>query len=255
MHNLPISGVTALGRANTMRFRPSFWAAFVISFSGLLVGSAAPASANTVTFDLDTLLSGKKPHGTVLPWVTVTFTDIGHNAIRLAVTATGLTGREFLGKEGLVFNLDPFPRNLKAKFLHGVRGTFKFAKDHFGTYDRDQLFDASLNFSKAHRLHRHQKSVWKLTGTGLSTADLFGLDPGEQADDVMQVAAFVDTPFVRNQHYCAWITASHEIGGGGSPPPQPVPVPPALWLFGSAVGGLAFTFRRRRTAGLTAQAV
>ena len=73
----------------------------------------APANANTITFELDSVFGGATPHGS-LPWVTAIFTDKGPNAVRLTLAASGLSGHEFLGKGGFLFNLDPFPRHLKA---------------------------------------------------------------------------------------------------------------------------------------------
>lgn len=64
-----------------------------------------PGKANAdIQFPLDYAYSGASPDGTA-PWLTATITDSGFNTVRLTMSASNLTGSDFISK--WYFNLDP----------------------------------------------------------------------------------------------------------------------------------------------------
>src|SRR5579872_2656152 len=96
------------GRAMLGCFRRAGGLAIAASVGLLVAAYALPASANTVTFDLDTLFAGTTPAGAA-PWVTVSFTDVKKNHVRVTLNAAGLKGHEFLAKDALLFELAMLP--------------------------------------------------------------------------------------------------------------------------------------------------
>jgi len=217
-----------------------------VAFQGV-----APANANTITFELDSVFGGATPHGS-LPWVTAIFTDKGPNTVRLTLAASGLSRREFLGKRGFLFNLDPFPGHLKAKYIRGQKGKFTFRRDRFKPLGQGP-FDALLSFSGDQSLRPGERSVWRITGKGLSTAEILDLGEGSGLD----VASLVQgIPLGKHKRGSGWITdddAAFEPGKPiitTNPPdvPPPVPLPATLWAFGSGLGGLLLLSRRRRAS-------
>jgi hypothetical protein len=183
--------------------------------------------------------------------VDVTVSDVAVNAVRLTLAGVGLKGNEFLGANALLLNLDPFPSNLRAKFLHGRHGAWRFAQDGFTRHGRGPL-DARLNL--AQRLRKGQRSVWLLKGTGLSTADILGSALGEP--DAIPMASFVQG--IPGPIHTSWITVAFaknaSIGDTSGPvvssrlAPDPVPLPGALWLFGGTLTGLGLLSKRARNA-------
>jgi hypothetical protein len=83
---------------------------FVVSVTGW-------AQAGSLQYDLNTIISGTSPGGT-LPWISATFIDVGTNNVQLTMTASNLTGTQFIS--GLYFNLDP---GLDASLLAFTPGT------------------------------------------------------------------------------------------------------------------------------------
>lgn len=55
------------------------------------------AEGAVYTYNLDSLVSGTRPGGPA-PWLTVSFTDVGLNQVKMDVTTNGLSGGEFVGK-------------------------------------------------------------------------------------------------------------------------------------------------------------
>ena len=220
------------------------------------VASAAPAVANTITFQLDERFGGYAPKGPG-PWLTATFTDIGPDAIELTLNATGLRRGEFLGNSGFLFNLDPFRDGpLTATWKAGRKGTMSFGEDAYMARRRGP-FDAMLSFAPGHRLRAHQESVWTLRGFDLSTADILGLGSGENSRRDLDVASLVEGIPRHGRRGAGWITDTDPLitfTRNISPPlgkgdlPTAVPLPASVWLFAGALGGLALTCRRRTTA-------
>lgn len=55
------------------------------------------AEGAVYTYNLDSVVSGTTPGGPA-PWLTVSFTDVGLNQVKMDVTTNGLSGTEFVGK-------------------------------------------------------------------------------------------------------------------------------------------------------------
>jgi hypothetical protein len=213
----------------------------------LAVSSVESLKANTITLNLDTVLSGKSPAG-LAPWVTATFTDVGPNSVRLTLRATDLTPGEFLGRGALYFNLAPDVSHLTTSFIGGQKGHLKFGADAFNA-GGNGLFDAELNFAQAgkNRFTRGEKSVWLLHGHGLNAADILALSlGGNNSSEGLYVAShFQGSGLGRSGD---WITDTPPGGTTGETPldtPSAVPIPPALVLFGSGLVGLGLLSRRK----------
>lgn len=68
---------------------------------------AVPASATTVSFELDFIFSGPgEPTNTVGPWVTAVFSDVSTDTVDLTISAPGMTG-DTEKVSAMYFNLDP----------------------------------------------------------------------------------------------------------------------------------------------------
>ena len=201
---------------------------------GLNVQSAA---AGTVTFNLDTEFSGGADPAGPAPWLVAVFTDLALNTIQFSLSASGLTGDEFVGSGGFHFNVDPFIDPITASFVSGQDGTFDFGEDEFHA-DGDGFFDALLAFGASgdDRLTAGETSVWELEGVGLSTANILALSLGAgNSPNGLYVAAHVQG--IDLAPGSGWIT--------GNPPP--IPIPAALPLFGLGLAGLAgLNWLRRR---------
>jgi hypothetical protein len=63
-----------------------------------------PATGRSLSFNIDTLLSGTAPQSAA-PWLTLTFTDNGTNAVQLRIESSLEVSTEFI--RAIVFNVDP----------------------------------------------------------------------------------------------------------------------------------------------------
>jgi hypothetical protein len=229
-----------LGR---IRYGRAFAAAALTAF--LVASPVMPASANTVTFDLDTLFGGSSTPTGSAPWITATFTDVGKNRVRLTLRAVDLSGHEFIGKDGFLFELLTLPKNLQALFLSGRHGNFSFdLKRRFRAHGEGQ-FDAMLSFFPGTRLTpSHTTSVWVLSGKGLSTSDILA---NSNTSGVLLAASFmqgIGKPHPNGLRSAAWISQNSQT--------SPVPLPSSVWLLAGALVGIGFLSRRKFQAGQSA---
>lgn len=152
---------------------------------GVLVGvclfAASPASALTITFDLDVEFSGgTQPEGAT-PWTTITLDDsVGPNVVRVTASNVNLTGTEAVTEFSL--NLDPLldPTQLALTVVNAAAvggagnvgfftGADAFQADGDGKFDI--LFDLPPppgNF--ASRFTAGETLVFDLTLTGITAS-------------------------------------------------------------------------------------
>jgi hypothetical protein len=84
----------------------------LILLSLFLIFNLGTSKADTITFEINYTFSGDCPSGSP-PWLIATFEDISANLVKLTLSASGLTGNEFLqgntgdgGRGGWYFNFN-----------------------------------------------------------------------------------------------------------------------------------------------------
>lgn len=201
---------------------------------------ALDVSAATVTFNYTESFGAVPPDGPA-PYATATFDDmggVGSVTLTMQVAATV----NLADVTAMYFNLDPSmdptmlsftrdsgtgPSAANTDILLGV-DAFKAGGD--GLYDI--LFDLPPSpGQQAARFNAGEDLVYTITGAGL-TASSFNVfaTPDGGFGPYLSVARFQDTGF--DQEGSDWVGA--------------VPVPAAVWLFGSGLLGLVGVARRKR---------
>jgi hypothetical protein len=215
-------------------------------FLGVL---AIPAQAATVTFNYDVVFSSGAvaPDGPS-PYLTATFDDGGSaGSVTLTMTVAGTVNAADVDQ--IYFNFDPSLDLSQLSFAYGGGSTGPAAAGggnngiFVGTdayqADGDGLFDIYLNFppppgQQTARWNAGETVIYTITSTQAITAQSFSFlsAPGGGAGGpFLSAAHFLDTgPYATDS---AWVGA--------------VPVPAALWLFGSGLICLARLARRNRT--------
>ena len=198
------------------------------------------ATAAVVTFDYTESFGAVSPDGPA-PWATAVFDDgdtVGSVTLTMSVAATV----NLADVTAMYFNLDPvmdptllgFTRESgtgpTAATTNILMGVDNFQADGDGRYDI--LFDfPPPPGQQAARFNAGEDLVYTITGTGL-TADSFNFfaAPGGGFGPYLSVARFQQTGPL--QEGSDWVGA--------------VPVPAAVWLFGSGLLGLVGVARRKR---------
>ncbi len=141
--------------------------------------ASSPASATSITFDLDTTFSGSAPAGGS-PWATATFDDAfgGSETVRLTMSASGLTGSEFIS--GWYFNfdtpaLDPLALTVVEVDVTAVSATNVFLGTDLFMADGDGSFDILFDFPPppgnfASKFSGGESVIYDLTYTSAITA-------------------------------------------------------------------------------------
>ena len=205
--------------------------------------AASPAQAATVTFNYTESFGAVPPDGPA-PWATSVFDD-GGSAGSVTLTMTVAPSVNLADVTGMYFNLDPSmdptlltftrdggtgPTAANTDILMGV-DAFRAGGDGF----YDILFDfPPPPGQQAARFNAGEDLVYTITGTGI-TADSFNFfgTPGPGAGNAgpfLSVARFQSTGPDQE--------GSDFVGA--------VPVPAAVWLFGSGLLGLVGIARGRR---------
>jgi hypothetical protein len=204
--------------------------------------AASPLQAATVTFNYDVSFGAVSPDGPA-PWATAVFEDtINPNEVTLTMTVA--SGVNLADVTAMYFNLDPSldptllgfnrdggtgPTDANTSIL---TGTDAFMPDGDGLYDI--LFDFPPPPGQdAARFNAGEDLVYTITGAGL-TASSFNVfaTPAGGFGPYLSVARFQSTGPL--QEGSDWVGA--------------VPIPPAVWLFGSGLLGLIGIARRKKAA-------
>jgi hypothetical protein len=199
--------------------------------------SASPLQAATVTFEYDVSFGAVTPDGPA-PYATAVIDDGGGSgSVTLTMSASGNIGVADI--TGMYFNLsDDSQTTLDGLTFANTGGEVANSIDattnaHMagGDGSYDILFDYLNNTFNA-----GESSVYTITGVGLTASDfnIYG-EPGPGAGNpgpFLSVARFQSTGF----------------DGNGSDWVGAVPVPAAVWLFGSGLLGLIGIARRKKAA-------
>jgi hypothetical protein len=220
----------------------------------------AGTQAASVTFNLDYEFSGaQQPQGTA-PWATATIDDSfgGPNTVRLTMSTGGLVGSEFVS--GWYFNFDPAldPTLLTFTAIDAADSTPDSVQTGVNAYkaDGDGFYDILFAFppppgNDPVKFTAGEQVVYDISYVAPISASSFDFfsSPGGGAG-VYRSAAHIQS--IADPNYCDGSTpdlsgacGSGWIGDGGEPPSAAVPVPAAVWLFGSGLLGLVGVARRK----------
>ena len=206
---------------------------------------ASMAMASTVTFNLDTTFSDKPNPPGNSPWLKAEFSDgsgIYAGQVFLTLTAN-LSPGSFVSDWGFSFNPSLTVSNLSFLYKAGsstgpFAGTPRIGNEHLpGT---NTYFDFLLSFStsnKGNRFDGNEYVVYLLgyKGGSISASDFSIFNLTEQN--------------TKHKDQGSWLTAAHIQGLSGKDgstaigAQNAVPIPSAVWLFGSGLLGIS-GFRR-----------
>ena len=201
------------------------------------------ATAAVVTFEYTESFGAVSPDGPA-PWATSVFDDGGSAGSVTLTMSTPLTVNE-ADLTAMYFNLDP-SLDLSSLSFTRVGGsgpitantTISTGIDAFGPVGGDGFYDIEFDFppppgQQAARFNAGEDLIYTITGTGITanSFNFFGTPgPGGNAGPFLSVARFQSTGPDQN--------GSDFVGA--------VPVPAAVWLFGSGLLGLVGIARRKR---------
>ncbi|TDJ48666.1 MAG: hypothetical protein E2O52_00205 [Gammaproteobacteria bacterium] len=233
--------------------------AFVAMIALLAFGTV---NAATVTLNFDTSFGDpldtetQAPEGPT-PWFTAEFVDSAPGEVELVMTVSGAVG--VADVTDIYFNLDPVMDATDLTFTR-TGGTGPTAADtaiSTGTdafqADSDGLYDILFDLppppgSNSKRFNAGETLEYTIIGAASAaalTASSFNFlsTPQDPPND--------NGPFLAAAKFGSTGTAGNCLGGEGACSDwiaaTPIPIPAAAWLFGSALGLLVWT-RRRRSA-------
>jgi len=218
-------------RAQMKPIRKYIFIIILLVFSVLPVSQAQAA----LIYNLDTCFNGTAPTSTA-PWLTVKFENDGTDQVRLTMTSHLNVSTEFFGK--VDFNLNPAitPSNLTFTWVSGPKadsivGTTQNAQKMQGGGNAAFGFDFETSFFNppAERFDGYDVVVYTITGVGLKETDFDYTNTGSA-----------------NAHVAAHVQGIPTGEGSGAikDSSTPVPIPAAIWLFGSGLLGLVGIRRR-----------
>lgn len=208
----------------------------------MFAGSMTQAQAASLTLNFDFEFSGgSDPVGTA-PWVVATFDDgdtLG--SVSLTIDASGLSASEFIGST--YFNLDPSldPTSLAFTRTGGTGPSAAQTSISTGTNafkaDGDGLYDILFDFppppgSGGAKFEAGEAVTYDITGIASLAASSF---------DFLSAPDGGHGPFTAAAHVQG-INADPDSGWIA---PSVVPVPAAVWLFGSGLLGLIGVARKK----------
>ena len=203
--------------------------------AAMLLAATVPAQASTVTFDYTASFGQTSPDGPS-PWATAVIDD-GNTAgsATLTFTVAGTVGLADVTE--MYFNLDPLLDPTALSIVQGL-GTVPSAVsietgvDAFQA-DGDGKYDIFINMpTGGDRLEAGEVVTFDITGIASLTANDFNFwaAPGGGNGPFLSATKWQDTGF--DQQDSDWVGA--------------VPVPAAVWLFGSGLLGLVGIARRKK---------
>ena len=205
----------------------------VIGAAALALGGQQ-ANAATIQFDYNIEFSGATPPAGTPPWLTAVFDDGGGSgSVTLTMSTPGLVGSEFVSS--WFFNLDPSldPSSLVFAHAGGTEGPADSITQ--GTNcckaDGDGFYDFRLDVSG---FNAGETLVYTISLAGI-TASSF---------DFLSLPAGGSGPFNSAAHVQSIGPGGEESGWVANSNGSVVPVPAAVWLFGSGLGLLALARRR-----------
>lgn len=208
--------------------------------SGLLAFFFSPVThASTVTFDYDRVISGTAPAGST-PWVTAVFDDGGTSGtVTLTMVAPGLSGSENI--TGMYFNLDPAlnPNNLSFSYLGSTGPAATSVQTGVNAFkaDGDGKYDILFNFPTSSGFTAGDTVQYRITGISTLTSGSFNFLSACGNLNCSGPGNFYAAAHVQNiGANSGWIASNVGI----------VPIPGALWLFGSGLLGLAGLARSKK---------
>jgi hypothetical protein len=199
----------------------------LIVASGL--GEPTAASATSVyELSLGTVSTGSTPTGDA-PWLTLAFQDDGTNKVKLTLTSHLTSPNDLKGAskansvQGLVFNFGGDLNNLQitnGTTNHGYFASFINVSNNGLKVPSSNGFDIGFNWSSQNRFGAGAVETYVITGTGIHALDFM-----QRNGDGYYAAAHVQ-----------------DIGEGSgtiyTKTFNAVPIPGAVWLFGSGLLGL-----------------
>jgi hypothetical protein len=202
------------------------------------------ATASSLEFGLDKVLSGATPAGTA-PWVTMTFTDLDYNnnnllddgVVQLVIDTSGLELQSGQFLKECFFNVN-FNGNLDFLWSAPQIESAIYSSNSVGNgegivsgFDIGVLFYESNSDNGLNRFDAGETISLLMAGQGL-TADLF---------DTVNLDGYFAAAHVLGIPYG---DGSGKIVDSNSPTPSPVPEPATMLLLGFGLMGLALIGRR-----------
>lgn len=209
-----------------------------------MIGATSRSEASTLALQYTSEFSGAQAPGGPGPWLTAVFDDFGGTGtVRLTMSTAGLVSSENV-KEWY-FNLNPAlaPASLVFTYNAGLSTAAAATSITKGVdcckADGDGKYDVKFSFTPSTGLPMLNTVVYDITGIASLTAASFNF---------LSLPAGGHGPFLSAAH----VQNTTGAGSGGSgwvagTVGAVVPVPPAVWLYGSALALLAWV--RRRVAG------
>src|SRR5260221_8298852 len=168
-------------------------------FSRTASAAAAPA-ASSIIYNFDHTLTGVAPAGPT-PWLSATFSASGADSVQLTLSASGLTGNEFVGQ--WYFNLNPSLNPASLAFAEiGSSGAFAAPNVLTGANafkpDWDGKYDIMVNFGtsgdNASRFSGGDSITFSITGiAGLTPSDFLFANTPSAGHETLLAAANIQT--------------------------------------------------------------
>jgi hypothetical protein len=229
-----------------MQMKTTPW--HMLTLFGALFGLMNSATAATISYDFNLPATGIPSVGTSYPTVaTLSITDVTGG---VQMTLTPNWSSQGWQRNGAVTSLDiVFPSLAGSSFTTTrISGASIQSSGVSGNQNMDSSYSSNASvFSVRFRTSNNNSfdrnvasSSWSVLGNGLSTASFNGLfaDANNKVSPVFGVLSVSGYSLggVTNPSTSNWVAA--------------VPIPAAVWLFGSGLLGLAgLNYRRRRTSG------